>query len=91
MLGFWAKLIGGHNKCRIRARIGYIDHPQISPGPRLSDGNTCTFGPKTVFHRARKYIFDFLFGDAVLLDMRLAGFRVHVETGFHRSDPLHAL
>jgi hypothetical protein len=50
-------------------------------------GNPSTFPTTAVFTWATDDLFDFLFGDAMVVDMRLASYRIVVETNIHSHFP----
>jgi hypothetical protein len=49
----------------------------------LTDGNPRTFPTTAVFTWTTDDLFDFLFGDAMVVDMRLASCRIAVEAKIH--------
>jgi hypothetical protein len=53
----------------------------------LSNRDTGFVPPRAIFTWAAYDIFDFLFCDAMVENMRLASFRIAIETDIHASHP----
>jgi len=56
----------------------------------LTNGNPSTFPTTAVFTWATEDLFDFLFCDAMLVDMRLASCRIVVEANMHSPFPYYS-
>jgi hypothetical protein len=49
----------------------------------LTDGNAGTFPPGAIFAWATDDVFDFIFCDSMVVNMRLASFRIAIEANIH--------
>jgi hypothetical protein len=82
-----SQLVRGDDKYTFWLRVWHINDPQAPPSPCLTDGNTRTFPTKAVFTWVTEDIFDFIFRDAMVVDMRLASCRIAVEANIHAQFP----
>jgi hypothetical protein len=81
------QLVRGDDKYTVWLGVWHIDDPQEPPSPCLPNGNPSTFPTTAVFTWATDDLFDFLFGDAMVVDMRLASCRIVVEANRHAPFP----
>jgi hypothetical protein len=54
--------------------VWHIDNPQVPPRPCLINGDTRAFPTKAIFVGVMDDLFDFIFRDAMVVDMRLASY-----------------
>src|SRR5215470_2267772 len=59
--------VRGDDKYTVRLGVWHIDDPQEPPSPCLPDGNPRIFLTTAVFPWATEDLFDFLFGDAMVV------------------------
>lgn len=62
-----------------------IDDPQVAARLRLADGNPGPLRARPILKRAGQNLPRLGFGHAMTVDVRLASFRICIETNFHGS------
>jgi hypothetical protein len=85
-----SQLVRGDDKYTVWLGVWHIDDAQAPPSPCLPDGNPRTFPTKAVFPWATEDSFDFIFRDAMVVDMRLASGRIVVEANLHSPFPYYS-
>jgi hypothetical protein len=73
------QLVCGDDKYIVWLGVWHIDDPQEPPNSCLTDSHPRTFLTTAVFPWTTDDLFDFLFGDAMVVNARLASCRIAVE------------
>jgi hypothetical protein len=81
------QLVRCDDKYTFWLRVWHINDPQGLPSPCLPDGNPSTSPTTAVFTWTTDDFFDFLFGDAMVIDVWLASCWIVVEADMHAPFP----